>query len=391
MKLLQVSSALESTFGGPPKVVINAHECLRERGIEAKLLVVGQNNHSFRSHPDTKNLLNPSVLLFPSRKSGLHGKFLNIFELRKFYTLVKSTDCVLTHQLYNFQNIYLLILTRMLSKPYILMPHGTLTKYQKKQHRIRKLVVDNLFFNRVATNSYAIAVATNTERNQLDTHLLSKSRNIGIGIKQNENLNFVGSRTPGFTFVFLGRLAEVKRVDLTILAFSEFSKQYPDCNLKIAGDGDYKIVEKLRFLVSQLGINDKVQFLGWLGNSEKIGLFTDSNYIILNSEKENFAIGIAEGQSCGLPALITREVAFSEIVEKFNSGVIIEALTVEAIVKGMLELVRLDYQEISRNALKAASFTSWDSVIPLWIRLFENVISEHGASKKEFKSQNAGK
>ena len=375
MKLLQVSAALETSFGGPPTVVLNSHKNLMNQGIDVSLLVVGQRSRSFHENPEIQNLLGENVHLFPSRRSGLYGKILSLGEIIKFYKLIVQADCVLTHQLYNFQNIYLMIIAKLVNKPFILMPHGTLTHYQKNQHRFRKLLVDNIFFNRFIENTNAIAVATNAEMNQLGIKLSRKAIKIGIGINEMK-AELIFRDTPSmFNFLYIGRLDPIKRVDLTLIAFSRFLLKYPNSCLRIAGDGDPKIVRTLHELVMDLKISEKVQFMGWVYGEQKSVIFTRSDFIILNSEKENFAIGIAEGQSFGLPALVTRFVAFSEIVEEYGSGVVVETLSVESIFEGMVKLVNLDYAVLSNNSLRAAKSTSWPVVIPNWIDLVTSVIA----------------
>jgi glycosyltransferase involved in cell wall biosynthesis len=382
MKLLQVTAALETSFGGPPNVVLNSHKNLMDAGFDTSLLVVGQRSSSFHENPEIQKILGDNVHLFPSRKSGLHGKVLSFREIIKFYKLIVQSDCVLTHQLYNFQNIYLMIIAKSVNKPIILMPHGTLTHYQKNQHRFRKLLVDDVFFDKFIKNANAIAVATNDEMNQLGDELLCKAKKIGIGINEMK-LESVSRETPSiFNFLYIGRLDPIKRVDLTLVAFSKFLLKYPNSFLRIAGDGDSKIVRALHELVTDLKISEKVQFTGWVRGEQKSIIFTSSDFIILNSEKENFAIGIAEGQSFGLPALITRFVAFSEIVEEYGSGVVVETLSVESIVEGMVRLVNLDYVTLSNNSLMAAKSTSWPVVIPHWIDLVTSVIANRREDAK---------
>jgi glycosyltransferase involved in cell wall biosynthesis len=375
MKLLQVTSALETSFGGPPNVVINSHRHLMKQGIDSRLLVVGQRHETFHQNQNTKDLTGENIHLFASRKSGLHGKILKIEEIKKFYRLVRDSDCVLTHQLYNFQNLYLVIITKMLNKPYIVMPHGTLTNYQKNQHRIRKFIVDNLFFKKVITNCDAIAVATNSEKNQLDENVKLKASNIGIGIERVEIDRNEIALPSIFQFIYIGRLAEVKRVDLTIKAFAKFLMHYPDSFLRIVGDGDPNLVRSLKTLVTDLGINDNIDFTGWIEKDDKHVLFNQSDFVVLNSEKENFAVGIAEGQAFGLPALVTRHVAFSEIVEFYKSGIIVEHLNTQAIAEGMIKIVQMNYAELSNNSLLAAKSITWPLVITHWIHLAEKVIA----------------
>ena len=74
------------------------------------------------------------------------------------------------------------------------------------------------------------------------------------------------SRTP--LFIYLGRLKKYKRVDLVIRAFSGLN--VPGATLEIAGTGDYRA--PLERLVKSLDLTDRVKFLGFIPEDEKIHL-----------------------------------------------------------------------------------------------------------------------
>jgi glycosyltransferase involved in cell wall biosynthesis len=60
----------------------------------------------------------------------------------------------------------------------------------------------------------------------------------------------------------IGRLAENKRVDLAIRAFAKVQLHEPKSRLVIGGTGPER--EKLEFLVNELGLNSKVNFIGYV-------------------------------------------------------------------------------------------------------------------------------
>jgi len=74
------------------------------------------------------------------------------------------------------------------------------------------------------------------------------------------------SATP--LFVYLGRLKKYKRVDVVIRAFAGLS--VPDAALEIAGAGDYRA--PLERLVKSLDLEDRVKFLGFIPEDQKIHL-----------------------------------------------------------------------------------------------------------------------
>lgn len=61
-------------------------------------------------------------------------------------------------------------------------------------------------------------------------------------------------------FIYVGRLAEVKHPDDALRAFSMIDKGAPDCALIMAGDGSMRA--DLEKMARELGIHDKVHFLG---------------------------------------------------------------------------------------------------------------------------------
>jgi glycosyltransferase involved in cell wall biosynthesis len=338
---------------------------------DATLLVVGQTLSSFKSTCKSNLLSTDKIILFESKRNSLYGKNLSIIEVWNLHKLLKQFDVILTHQLYNFQNIYLVILARINKKPFVLMPHGTMTTYQKKQHRIRKLFVDFLFFNAVKKNCSGIAVATDIEHKQMSARLRNKSRNIGIGFSLNSKAQVGKDRDGSIAFAFLGRLAEVKRVDLTIAAFKIFSDAHPNSKLEIIGNGEHKIVNDLKHLSKDLHLEERITFHGWLDSAEKTKVLQKCSFLVLNSENENFGIAAVEAQSLGIPVLVTKFVGYSEVVKRYKTGFVIKSLDIDSLALGMKKLAESPYLDLSRNSLLAAKQLVWSEVIKNWINFLE--------------------
>lgn len=353
-------------------MVINSHIEMQGKVEDATLLVVGQTWSSFKSTCELNQLPTDKIILFKSNRNSLYGKNLSFIEVWKLHKLLKKFDVIMTHQLYNYQNIYLVLLSKLNRKPFILMPHGTMTKYQEKQHEIRKLFIDFLLFNSVKRNCSAIAVATNIEHEQISLRFREKSKNIGIGFSTKNKMQFERAEEDGrITFAFMGRLAEVKRVDSTIAAFKIFTDNYPDSKLEIIGNGDKKVVEKLILLSKDVGLAKKITFHGWLDPVEKIRVLQKCSFLVLNSANENFGIAAAEAQSLGIPVLVTKFVGYSEIVERYNSGFVVDSLDNNSLAVGMKKLAESNYRDLSQKSFIAAKQLVWPEIIRNWINLFE--------------------
>jgi glycosyltransferase involved in cell wall biosynthesis len=255
------------------------------------------------------------------------------------------------------------------------MPHGTLTNYQARQHRKRKFLV-NIIFRKIIANAASIIVATDIEKIQIESKFKSRVDKVGIGLEIKVRSMVEEKVKIGRNFLFLGRIAEKKRIDITIKAFALFLADFPDAELTIAGDGDPKLISKLKILVSKLAISSSVKFVSWVSGDEKFKLYERTDYFVLNSEDENFAIAVAEAQSHGIPVLISKFVAFSEIVTDFESGVIVESLDIETVLAGMRTINEANYADLSRNSLQSANAVSWNSVIEKWVSVILDIDSK---------------
>lgn len=103
-------------------------------------------------------------------------------------------------------------------------------------------------------------------------------------------------------FLFVGRLVRTKNVHLTIIAFAQFVKYYPEYVLEIVGDSDdiaYK--KELIDLVHKLNLLGYVKFEGYQNNVSK--WMESATALIVPSRFEAFGFITAEAMYYGCPVL----------------------------------------------------------------------------------------
>lgn len=104
------------------------------------------------------------------------------------------------------------------------------------------------------------------------------------------------------TVVSVGRLDNMqKRYDIMLQAFSIFSKSHPEYSLRIIGDGPDK--EKIQLWCQDLGIEDRVRFLG-KSNHAMQDIVNDGMFLI-TSDFEGISNSLLEAMSLGLPCIST--------------------------------------------------------------------------------------
>ena len=370
MKILTVAGPLHREYGGPPMAATGIAASMGILGHQVKVLVCGQSVLDSEINSEFFDKLSHSgaeVQVFRRKKESKYGAVLKINELNSLWRDIDKSDFVILHQIFELQYIAILPMLMLLKKPYAVMPHGTLTTYQRKQHRFRKLLFSptTSLFLRL---SKGIFVATEQEKNQLPGYLQGKGITVGLGIdlRDRQTRNPIHA-TPTFNLLYMGRIAKKKRLDIAIQAFAYASKK---SNLKmkfiVCGSGEERDVAPLKKLVEGLRIQGEVDFRGWVDFDEKQQAFLESDCFILTSEDENFAIAAAEALAHGIPCILSSNVALASSVRKHSAGIVFEELTPLEIEKAIIEISNFNREDLKSSSLRAASELSWDVVARQW-------------------------
>ena len=133
--------------------------------------------------------------------------------------------------------------------------------------------------------------------------------------------------------VYVGRLSEEKGV-LPLLAGWRY---LPDVPLKIVGDGPLR--GRMEEAARQGGMN--VEFLGYRGNAEAVGIVREALLSVLPSLcYESFPLTVVESYACGTPVVASRIGSLAEIVRDGVTGASVrpaDPADLASTVRGLLE------------------------------------------------------
>ncbi|TFH92360.1 glycosyltransferase [Vibrio ouci] len=110
-----------------------------------------------------------------------------------------------------------------------------------------------------------------------------------------------------------GRLEQVKGHDVLIHAICSLPK---NVHLAIAGDGSERA--NLEALVSELGLSDRVTFMGLVNDMPRF--YQSLDLFCLPSRSEGFPLSTLEAQSCGIPTVATKVGATEETLCPITSA-----------------------------------------------------------------------
>jgi len=124
-------------------------------------------------------------------------------------------------------------------------------------------------------------------------------------------------RTAHPSLVVLGRLVPHKRVEIALRTVAALAAERPDLELVVAGQGWWD--QQLRDLATELGVRDRVTFVGFVSEAEKHTLLCSAWLALTPSLKEGWGLTIVEAAIRGTPTIAFREAG--GVGEALSDGV----------------------------------------------------------------------
>lgn len=182
-----------------------------------------------------------------------------------------------------------------------------------------------------------------------------------------------GLKSPGEKLiVHVSNFRAVKRVPDLVIAFSRVAR---DLNAKLLMVGDGPDRGAAAGLVRELGIADRVTFLGPQDRVESI--LPCADVFALPSMYESFGLAALEAMACGVPVVASNAGGIPEVVEHDVTGALAPVGDVDGLARA-LEHVLGD--EDRRKAMgrasreRAESLYSLDRILPLYEEFYDRVM-----------------
>jgi teichuronic acid biosynthesis glycosyltransferase TuaC len=179
-----------------------------------------------------------------------------------------------------------------------------------------------------------------------------------------------------FTLLAVGHLVPVKGQQLIIGALPLL----PDVRLVLAGDGPDR--RKLERLARELGVHERVAFLGAVPQAQLRAHYGAADALVLASSREGWANVLLESMACGTPVVASRVYGTPEVVAAPEAGVLMDERTPQG-VAAAVNALRARYPDRAATRRYAEGF-SWDDTTAGQLRVFKQVVQGHagpGAAK----------
>ena len=177
--------------------------------------------------------------------------------------------------------------------------------------------------------------------------------------------------------VYVGRLNPIKNLELLIRCVAKSSSfNKGNYELHIAGTGNPDYCNALVQLTKELGVKDKVVFLGQVEGKEKDTLYANAKCSFLVSKSENFGNVVIEALCQGTPVITSKGTPWKELKD-FNAGDWVEANEEEitAAIDKILSLDSVAYDEMRKNCLRLADSYNIYTHMEQWEELLKDMMA----------------
>jgi glycosyltransferase involved in cell wall biosynthesis len=169
--------------------------------------------------------------------------------------------------------------------------------------------------------------------------------------------------------VFLGYLRDIKRVDLLLRAVAQCR---PGIVLEVAGDGPER--SRLQTLAGELGLRNRVTFLGTLTRDRVPAFLAGAALMCITSRMEGWPTILFEAMACGTPVLATAVGGIPEALEKPGLGRLVPAdVSSEKLARHIETALAQswDHHAIREHAMRFSWASIGEDLLRIYLRLTE--------------------
>ena len=148
----------------------------------------------------------------------------------------------------------------------------------------------------------------------------------------------------------LGRLAQQKGFDLALTALSFVKDRFPYVQLVIAGDGSER--KKLERQVTELGLTDAVELIGWVAPDKVPELINSATMVIIPSRWEGLPSVALQAGMMARPIVAAQVGGLPEVVVQEETGLLVKPEDPKGLAEAIVFL--LDRPEGARRMGQAA-------------------------------------
>ncbi len=195
-----------------------------------------------------------------------------------------------------------------------------------------------------------------------------------------------GTNTPKFlssppkeskkTLIYLGALAKDKGIEDTLRIFSILSNSDQNFQFWVVGKSDPGYLKKIKLQISNLHLEGKVKFWGFVTERVKYELLARAHILINPSVREGWGLVVIEAASVRTPTVAFNVTGLRDSIIDGKTGILCKDKTVKCLADEIMKLLNdeRELKNLSENAYNWSKNFSWEKATKNSLKLIENLI-----------------
>lgn len=149
-----------------------------------------------------------------------------------------------------------------------------------------------------------------------------------------------GKYTGQFRIGFVKALLRRYGPDFLVKAMPRICREVPNARLIMVGRGEMKY--KLQQLAAELGVAEKIEFIGFVPNEQLPEVMRSFDVIAHPSiyPSESFGVVVVEASACGVPVVATMVGGVPEVCIDGKTGILVEPKNSAALAEAVIKLAK---------------------------------------------------
>jgi L-malate glycosyltransferase len=373
---MKIGIVLYPTYGGSGVVATELGKALAEKGHEIHFITYSQPVRlgSFRQNIFYHEVSVSDYPLFEFQpyETVLASKLVDVVKYEKLdllhvhYAIPHASAAFMAQQILKTQGIHI---------PFITTLHGTDITLVGKDQSFEPVITFCLNqSNAVTAVSESLRKDTyNHFGTDRDIHVIPNFIESLDEIKPiNMDVRRLYAKDEEKIITHTSNFRKVKRIEDVLIIFDKINKEVP-CKLLLAGDGpDRSLAERMG---RELNICDQIIFIGKVRDTSHV--LEISDLFLLPSETESFGLAALEAMAVGVPVISSNTGGIPEVNIHGYSGYLSYVGNTEDMALNAIELLKNTekLQLFKKQALIRAKDFSIEKVLPMYVELYESVLS----------------
>lgn len=326
MKVLSVVQGLDPARGGMATAAANMLLAAQQAGVEGVVAVPARRGPGATSSHALMDMLTAAGVVvrimppmsWPPKQAYRWGISPN--QIAWVARHASDYDVVHVHGVWGMSSVGSLVAGRVAGKPVVVTAHESLTTFdidgsRSAARRRQKLLLKSLYLRHTA-----LFVLTSELEVRYSLPQTARQRTVYYPVVDAAS-ELPKLRPRGLArelrVGFLGRIDPKKNLDLLISATAQMPSHV---RLVIAGTGPPEMVDSLRMLADQLGVAQRIEWLGFVEPGDRADLLAGLDLLAMPSAFESFGLSAAEAMQHGVPVLVSSDTGIAEVVLQRGGG-----------------------------------------------------------------------